>query len=121
MSLCEEKIDLKELNLVLNNLDIEAKADCGLSESDCEIERAINHTIVNDVDKLELVVGPEVNEAARVRILATMRKYNVYAKDKYDTGLIQGFECSFNTVDDIPVNLRHYKTNYRDEWVLRIA
>ena len=110
-----EKINLKELNFVLNNLELEAKADCDLRESDFEIERAINHIIVNDVDPLELAINPDLDEATKKRILAVMRKYDVFAKDKYDTGLIEGFECSFDTVDNIPVHLRPYKMNYRDE------
>lgn len=118
VSECVEKIDLKELNFALNNLELEAKADCGVSESDFEIERAINHIIVNDVDPLELAINPELVEAIRIRILAVMRKYDVFAKDKYDTGLIQGFECSFDTVDNIPVHLRPYKMNYRDEFAM---
>ena len=53
-----EKVNLAELNMVLNGLsDEETKVD--------EIERAINHIVVNDVTEYELAINDELSEETK--------------------------------------------------------
>ena len=120
----DNSVNLVELNQLLKTLESEGKESEAIeannqSKSELDLMKAINHIVINEVSELELAINPELDETVKERLLAILKRYEtVFAKDKYDTGLIEGFECAFNTADNIPVNLRPYKISYKDECMM---
>lgn len=111
-----EQFNLLELNSLLEQLETEARDEKVESDDASELEAAINHLVVNDVNEIEKVINPELSADDREKVYSILKRYeDVFAKDKYDTGCLDGFECAIETSDNIPVCVRPYRMNLRDE------
>ena len=69
-----DSVNLLEINNLLQILESETKEENNENESENELAKAINHLIVNDSDKFELALNPEVTGKDKEKILAILRK-----------------------------------------------